>query len=78
MLAREIGACFVPCAFVTAGLNDYFRDPGGNVVNSTMLDDLSPIASRIALETAAQLPLGQACLCHGLKWPQPENRYSVW
>lgn len=77
-LAREIGACFVPCAFVTAGFNDYFRDPSVSCLREGVLDGLSPIASRVALETAMRLPRGDGCLCQQLKAPQPERRYSVW
>jgi 5'-methylthioadenosine phosphorylase len=77
-LAREIGACFVPCAFVTAGFNDYFRDPGVSVLREGVLDGMAQAASRIALETAARLPLAQDCLCQSLRSPQPKQRYSVW
>ena len=77
-LAREIGACFVPCAFVTAGMNDYFRDPGASVLREGVLDRLAQAVSRIALETAANLPAADDCLCRSLKSPQSEGRYSVW
>jgi 5'-methylthioadenosine phosphorylase len=75
-LAREIGACFVPCAFVTAGFNDYFRPAGMSILQEGVLEGLSPIASRVALEAAARLPLGTECLCQSLKSGQPDDRYS--
>jgi 5'-methylthioadenosine phosphorylase len=77
-LAREIGACFVPCAFVTAGFNDYFRNPTENVLRDGVLDGLSPLASRIALLAAALLPRTEDCQCQGLKSPQPEERHRIW
>jgi hypothetical protein len=55
-LAREIGACFVPLAFVTAGFNDYFRLAGVSVLQDGVLEGLSPVASRVLLEAAARLP----------------------
>lgn len=75
-LAREIGACFVPMAFVTAGFNDYFRPAGVSLLQEGVLEGLSPIASRVALEAAAQLPLGTDCLCQSLKSAQPAERYD--
>lgn len=75
-LAREIGACFVPLAFVTAGFNDYFRSAGISVLQEGVLEGLSPIASRIALEAAARLPRGTECLCQSLKSEQPMERYQ--
>ncbi|WP_373504552.1 5'-methylthioadenosine phosphorylase [Aestuariivirga sp.] len=77
-LAREIGACFVPCAFVTAGFNDYFRNPAENVLREGVLDGLSPLASRIALLAAARLPRAAECQCQGLKSPQPDERHLSW
>jgi 5'-methylthioadenosine phosphorylase len=75
-LAREIGACFVPCAFVTAGFNDYFRPAGVSVLQEGVLEGLAPIASRVALEAAALLPIGEDCLCQSLKSAQPAERYE--
>ena len=75
-LAREIGACFVPCAFVTAGFSDYFRPAGVSVLQEGVLEKLGPLASRVALEAAARLPLGVECLCRSLKSAQPEERYE--
>ncbi len=77
-LAREIGACFVPCAFVTAGFNDYFRNPTESVLREGVADNLAPLASRIALEAAARFPLIDTCQCRELKSAQPESRSSVW
>lgn len=75
-LSREIGACFVPCAFVTAGFNDYFRPAGVSLLQEGVLEGLSPIVSRVALEAAARLPLGHDCLCQCLKSAQPAARYD--
>jgi 5'-methylthioadenosine phosphorylase len=77
-LAREIGACFVPCAFVTAGFYDYFTSPREAVLREGMLEGLSQIASRIALEAAARFPGAASCQCRQLKSLQPESRSSVW
>ena len=74
-LSREIGACFVPLAFVTAGFNDYMDRGRGALLQENVLPSLSMLTSRIALEVATRLPHG-ACVCHGLKSPQPEERYS--
>lgn len=75
-LSREIGACFVPCAFVTAGFNDYFRASGVSVLQEGVLEGLSPIASRVMLQAAARLPIGSECLCQSLKSEQPADRYE--
>jgi 5'-methylthioadenosine phosphorylase len=75
-LAREIGACFVPCAFVTAGFNDYFRPAGISALQEGVLEGLSPVASRVALEAAAMLPRDMDCLCQSLKSEQPTERYT--
>lgn len=75
-LSREIGACFVPCAFVTAGFHDYFRAPESSVLQDGVLETLSPLASRIALEAAARLPLDGGCLCQSLRTAQPPERHN--
>jgi 5'-methylthioadenosine phosphorylase len=75
-LSREIGACFTPCAFVTATLNDYQDRNRGTLLQAGVLEDLSQITSRIALETAAALPIGDPCVCHALLTPQPPERYA--
>ena len=73
-MAREIGACFVPCAFVTAGFNDYMDRNRQKLLQDDVLPNLSMTASRVALETAARLPANPQCSCQGLKSPQPEER----
>lgn len=75
-LSREIGACFVPLAFVTAGFNDYMDRARGTLLQDDILPSLSMTASRIALETLALLPDGEPCSCHALKSPQPAERYE--
>jgi 5'-methylthioadenosine phosphorylase len=75
-LSREIGACFAPLAFVTAGFNDYMDRNRGQLLQDDVLPSLSMIASRIALETIAHLPENEDCACHGLKSLQPEERYA--
>ena len=65
-------------AFVTAGFNDYFRPAGVSVLQEGVLEDLSTLASRIALEAAARLPLVSECLCGSLKSEQPPERYLRW
>ncbi|NEJ69595.1 5'-methylthioadenosine phosphorylase [Rhizobium phaseoli] len=74
-LSREIGACFVPCAFVTAGFNDYMDRSRGTLLQDGVLPSLSMLASRVALETAIRLPSDSSCGCQELKSPQPEERY---
>lgn len=74
-LSREIGACFVPLAFVTAGFNDYMDRSRGKLLQEDVLPSLSMLASRVALETAARMPTGE-CTCHALKSPQPETRFT--
>jgi 5'-methylthioadenosine phosphorylase len=74
-LSREIGACFVPLAFVTAGFNDYMDRDRGSLLQEGVLPSLSMLASRVALETALGLPRGD-CDCHALKSPQPPERYD--
>lgn len=75
-LSREIGACFVPMAFVTAGFADYFRPAGQSLLQAGVLEDLSQLASRIALEAAARFPLVADCLCSSMKSDQPAERYQ--
>jgi 5'-methylthioadenosine phosphorylase len=75
-LSREIGACFTPCAFVTATLNDYLDRNNGMLLQSGVLEKLSRITSRIALEAAAALPVGESCACHALLTPQPPERHA--
>lgn len=75
-LSREISACFVPLAFVTAGFNDYMDRNRQKLLQEDVLPSLSMTASRVALETAARLPANPECSCQGLKSPQPEERSS--
>jgi 5'-methylthioadenosine phosphorylase len=46
------------------------------LLQEDVLPSLSMTASRVALETAARLPVNPECSCHGLKSPQPEERSS--
>ncbi|WP_137130913.1 5'-methylthioadenosine phosphorylase [Rhizobium sp. FY34] len=75
-LSREIGACFVPCAFVTAGFNDYMDRSRGSLLQEGVLPNLSMLASRVALEAAARIPTDGNCVCSSLKSPQPAERYE--
>ncbi|RWD61429.1 MAG: 5'-methylthioadenosine phosphorylase [Mesorhizobium sp.] len=75
-LSREIGACFTPCAFVTATVNDYLSRDRGTLLEGGVLERLSQVTSAIALETAAALPVGESCACHALLTPQPQERYA--
>lgn len=77
-LAREIGACFVPIAFVTAGFQDYFRPAGESLLRPGVVENLGALSGRIALEAAARFPRSTDCLCQKLKSPQPPERYDVW
>ena len=45
------------------------------VLQEGVLEGLSPLASRVALEAAAALPRGEPCLCHSLKSEQPPDRH---
>jgi 5'-methylthioadenosine phosphorylase len=74
-LSREIGACFVPLAFVTAGFNDYMDRSRGTLLQEDVLPGLSQLASRIALLASARIS-GGACACHDLLSPQPTERYA--
>ncbi|WP_108258904.1 phosphorylase family protein [Mangrovicoccus ximenensis] len=75
-LSREIGACFVPCAFVTAGFNDYMDRGRGTLLQKGVLPSLSRLCSELALRAAARLPAAGDCSCHALKTPQPAERYD--
>lgn len=75
-LSREIGACFVPCTFVTAGFNDYMDRSRGTLLQEGVLPSLSMLASRVALMTAARIQTKTPCACSTLKSPQPQERYS--
>ena len=74
-MAREIGACFVNCSFITVAFDDYFAPADRKVIGAGLLEGLNPIASRIALRSAARFDLDAACLCQGLRSPQdPSHR----
>jgi 5'-methylthioadenosine phosphorylase len=75
-LAREIGACFVNCAFVTAAYRNYFAPPGESVLGEGVQNRLTPITSRIALRAAAQFPRDATCLCASLRSPQDPSHYE--
>lgn len=75
-LAREIGACFTSCAFVTAGFNDYMSRASGTLLQKGVLESLSQVTCSIVLEAAAQLPVAEPCGCHSLLAPQPPERYA--
>ncbi|MER5173035.1 hypothetical protein [Thioclava kandeliae] len=75
-LSREIGACFVPLAFVTAGFNDYMDRNRGTLLQDGVLPSLSRVASELALKTAIQMAGRGECSCHELKTPQPRERAS--
>ncbi|MDH6266098.1 5'-methylthioadenosine phosphorylase [Rhizobium sp. SG_E_25_P2] len=77
-LSREIGACFVPCAFVTAGFNDYMDRSRGQLLQDDILPSLSMLASRVALLTAAKIQTERPCGCAELKSPQPMERYTIY
>lgn len=75
-LSREIGACFVPLAFVTAGFNDYMDRDRGTLLQADVLPILSRVASELALLTALKMLERSSCGCHNLKAPQPAERYD--
>jgi 5'-methylthioadenosine phosphorylase len=74
-LAREIGACFVNCTFITVAFNNYFAPPEASILAGGGLDRLAPVASRIALQAIAAIPKNSGCVCSNLRRRQPE-RYS--
>jgi 5'-methylthioadenosine phosphorylase len=74
-LAREIGACFVNCTYITVGFSNYFAPPQMNILKGGVLDALAPLASRIAVRAIAAIPLTRECLCATLRSSQP-RRYT--
>lgn len=74
-LSREIGACFVPLAFVTAGFNDYMSRNTGKLLREDVLPSLSLTAGRVALETVVKLLAVTSCSCQELKSPQKPEHY---
>ncbi|RIY03251.1 5'-methylthioadenosine phosphorylase [Aureimonas flava] len=75
-LSREIGACFVPCAYVTAGMNDYLDRERGGLLHDDVLAGLAQTSSRVALEALVAIATLDDCDCNSLKSPQPEIRAS--
>jgi 5'-methylthioadenosine phosphorylase len=75
-LSREIGACFVNVAFVTAAYLNYFAPVGTNVLGEGVQPTLAPIASRIALHAVAGFDLTADCACGGLKSAQDPRHFS--
>lgn len=76
-LAREIGACFVSLAYVTAGLNDYLaRSGGADLVRQDVLSGLAMIASRVALEVMAAMPSTAPHSPQDMRPAQPAARYE--
>jgi 5'-methylthioadenosine phosphorylase len=74
-LAREIGACFVNCSFITVAYDDYFAPADRKVIDDGVLEGLIPIASRVAMLAVARLDAQAPCLCSGLRSPQdPRHR----
>lgn len=76
-LAREIGACFVNCSFVTVAYDDYFLPADRKVIADGQLEALNPIASRIALRAVARFEPGAACLCQRLRTPQDSRHRDL-
>jgi 5'-methylthioadenosine phosphorylase len=72
-LAREIGACFVNCTFITVGFSDYFAPPQQPILAGGALDALAPLACRVALRAIAAIPRTRACLCATLRNRQPRH-----
>jgi 5'-methylthioadenosine phosphorylase len=69
-LAREIGACFTSCAFITAAYLNYFAPPQVGTLGEGVQKRLAPIASRIALQAVARFPAAGDCLCVSLRSEQ--------
>jgi 5'-methylthioadenosine phosphorylase len=70
-LAREIGACFVNCTYITAAFADYFAPPRGTLLTGNVHQEMVPVASRIALKAIARAELTDSCGCAGQRtvWP---------
>ena len=76
-LAREIGACFVNCSFITVAFDDYFAPADRKVIDDGVLEKLIPLASRVALLAVARFEAAAPCLCHGLRSPQDPRHRDV-
>lgn len=72
-LAREIGACFVNCAFITAAYHNYFSPPDVKVLGADVHSELSVVASRVALQAAAALEREVDCGCSSLRSLRPDS-----
>jgi len=72
-LAREIGACFVDCAFVTAPFQNYFAPADVAVLGEGILSTMKLLASRVALRAVAAFERDSNCLCSGLRSLQPDS-----
>lgn len=73
-LAREIGACFVNCAFVVAGFDNYFH-PDKKIIGAAEADllKLKVAASRIALRAVADFAGSEGCSCSDLRTTRPSE-----
>ena len=69
-IAQAVGGEGVHVERAFTGRSNLFAEQAG------VLEGLSPIASRVALEAAARLPRGADCLCQSLKSEQPPARYD--
>jgi 5'-methylthioadenosine phosphorylase len=74
-LAREIGACFVNCAFITAAFENYFSPPEEKLlgVEEGALRNMKLAASRIALRAIVAFDAEGGCACSSLRSPMPED-----
>jgi len=71
-LAREIGACFVNCAFIISGFNNYFL-PSKRIISleGDALNSLKIATARIALQAIAEFSADENCSCSELRSPRP-------
>lgn len=74
-LAREIGACFVNCSFITVAFENYAAPATASLLDEGVLPRLVPLASRAALRAIGNIDDAEPCLCAGLRSPQdPSHR----
>jgi 5'-methylthioadenosine phosphorylase len=76
-LAREIGACFVNCAFVTVAFDDYFASPDEKIIADNAIEALNAPASRVALRSVARFDAAKPCCCAGLRAPQDRSHRDI-
>jgi 5'-methylthioadenosine phosphorylase len=69
-LAREIGACFVNCSFITVAYDDYFVSADEKIIADDAIEKLRVPASRTAIRSIARFDAERRCLCAGLRTPQ--------